>query len=74
MIKGQKAGGSPIEFEVVKGKSLKSSTVASGEANVDEVLQKVDTGEYEIIEVKYVENPDGSVSVRLVVKPKGASQ
>jgi len=60
--------------EVVKGKSLKSSTVASGEANVDEVLQKVDTGEYEIVEVKYVENPDGSVSVRLVVKPKGASQ
>jgi hypothetical protein len=49
---------------------LKSIAVVSGEANIDDVLQKVDTGEYEIVGHEEIENPDGSIKIKLIVKPR----
>jgi len=54
----------------ITGRSLKSTVVISGEANIDELLQKVDTGEYEIMDIIKIENPDGTISVKLIVKPR----
>jgi hypothetical protein len=56
--------------DIISGKSLKSTSVVSGEANIEDILQKVDTGELEIIEVLPVENSDGSVTIKLIIKPK----
>ncbi len=56
--------------EKIAGKSLKSIAVVSGEANIDDVLQKVDTGEYEIVGHEEIENPDGSIKIKLIVKPR----
>ena len=60
--------------DAIEGKSLKSA-IASGEVNVEDVLQKVDTGELEIIDHK-IDNSDGSVTIKLIIKPssQGSSQ
>jgi len=62
--------------DAVSGKSLKSASVVSGTANIDDILQKVDTGELEISDYIKVENSDGSVSIKLTIRPKsqGSSQ
>ncbi len=54
----------------IEGKSLKTSKVVGSSDNIDAILQKVDTGEYEVVDVITTQNEDGSVSVRLKVKPK----
>ena len=56
--------------QYIEGKSLKSTTVTLGEANIDEILQKIDTGELEIDKIEQVLNDDGTTRVILVVKPK----
>ena len=65
----EKKGFSDIS-QFIAGKSLKSTTVRSGVASIDVVLQKVDTGELEIINTEQIENPDGTVSVVLIIKPR----
>lgn len=57
--------------QVIEGKSLKSTSVVAGSANIDDILQKVDTGELEIFDYVQVENSDGSVTVKLIIKPRG---
>lgn len=57
--------------EVIEGKSLKSTSVVAGSANIDDILQKVDTGELEIFDYVQVENSDGTVTVKLIIKPRG---
>ena len=56
--------------EVIDGKSLKSTSVVSGSANIEEILQKIDTGELEIEDYISTTNSDGSVSIKLIIKPK----
>ena len=56
--------------QFIAGRSLKSTAVTLGVANINDVLQKVDTGEFEILNTKQVENPDGTRSVVLTVKSK----
>tara|TARA_B110000438_G_C15767580_1_gene630361 strand:- start:293 stop:1474 length:1182 start_codon:yes stop_codon:yes gene_type:complete len=56
--------------DVITGKSLKSTSVVSGEANIEDILQKVDTGELEIINAVPTENSDGSVTIKLIIKPR----
>ena len=48
-----------------------STAVTLGVANICDMLQKVDTGEFEILNTKQVENPDGTRSVVLTFKSKG---
>jgi hypothetical protein len=61
--------------DAIEGKSLKSA-IASGEVNIEDVLQKVDTGELEIIDHQKIDNSDGSVTIKLIIKPssQGSSQ
>ena len=65
----EKKGFSDIS-QYIEGKSLKSTAVTLGEANIDEILQKIDTGELEIDKIEQVLNDDGTTRVILVVKPK----
>ena len=62
--------------DAIEGKSLKSTAIVSGEANIEDVLQKVDTGELEIIDHQKIDNSDGSVTIKLIIKPssQGSSQ
>ena len=55
--------------QFIEGKSLKSIAVTLGGANIDVILQKVDTGELEIVSADPVENADGTFSIVLIVKP-----
>lgn len=56
--------------DVISGKSLKSTAVVAGSANIDEILQKVDTGELQIEDYVSTTNPDGSVTIKLIIKPR----
>ncbi len=68
-ILAKKKGLSDVS-QFIEGRSLKSSSLTSGVANIHDVLQKVETGEFEIINNKQVENPDGTRSVVLTFKSK----
>ena len=57
--------------QFIAGRSLMSTAVTLGVANICDMLQKVDTGEFEILNTKQVENPDGTRSVVLTFKSKG---
>ena len=65
----EKKGFSDVS-QFIAGKSLKSTAVTLGDANITEVLQKVDTGEFEIVSTKQVENSDGTISLVLDFKPR----
>ena len=69
-IIAEKKGLSDVS-QFIAGRSLKSTAVTLGVANISDMLQKVDTGEFEILNTKQVENPDGTRSVVLTVKSKG---
>ena len=56
--------------DVISGKSVKSISVVAGSASIDDILQKVDTGELEISDYVNVENSDGSVTIKLIIKPR----
>ena len=68
--------GLSVIVDAIEGKSLKSTAIVSGEANIEDVLQKVDTGELEIIDHQKIDNSDGSVTIKLIIKPssQGSSQ
>ena len=56
--------------DAVSGKSLKSTSVVAGSANIDDILQRVDIGELEISDKVIVKNSDGSVTIKLIIKPR----
>ncbi len=56
--------------DAIGSKSLKSSKITSGQGSIDDILQKLESGEYEIIEAEPITNPDGSVTVKIKAKPK----
>ena len=62
-------GFSDVE-ERLKGRNLQTSNMVAGSGSVDETLQKVDTGEYEIVSMEEVQNPDGTVTVKLTARPR----
>ena len=56
--------------EAIEGKTLKSAAVQGGTGeSVEDVLQKVDSGEYQVEEVEYDTNDEGVTVVRMLVKP-----
>ena len=57
--------------ELIKDKVLLKSQVTMGSGNIGDVLQKLETGEYELEgEPDIVDNGDGTVTVKLKVKPR----
>ena len=57
--------------EMIKNKVLMKSQVTMGSGNIGDVLQKLETGEYELeSEPDIVDNGDGTVTVKLKVKPR----
>jgi len=56
--------------DVISGKSLQSTSVVAGSANIDDVLQKVDTGELEILDKVIETKSDGSVTIKLIIRPR----
>ena len=56
--------------EAIEWKTLKSAAVQGGTGeSVEDVLQKVDSGEYQVEEVEYETNDEGVTVVRMLVKP-----
>ena len=57
--------------EMLKDKVMLKSQVTMGAGSVTEVLQKLETGELELEgDVVIIDNGDGTVTVKLKVKPK----
>ena len=57
--------------EMIKNKVLLKSQVTMGSGNIGDVLQKLETGEYELEgEPDIVDNGDGTITVKLKVKPR----
>ena len=57
--------------EMIKNKVLLKSQVTMGSGNIGDVLQKLETGEYQLEgEPDIVDNGDGTVTVKLKVKPR----
>jgi len=55
--------------ELMKGKALLTSQCSIG--SVDDVLQKIETGELELEgELVVIDNGDGTVTVKMIVKPR----
>ena len=55
--------------ELMKGKALLTSQCSIG--SVDDVLQKLETGELELEgELVVIDNGDGTVTVKMIVKPR----
>ena len=56
---------------MIKNKVLLKSQVTMGSGNIGDVLQKLETGEYELEgEPDIVDNGDGTITVKLKVKPR----
>tara|TARA_B100000315_G_scaffold223352_1_gene228069 strand:+ start:1020 stop:3899 length:2880 start_codon:yes stop_codon:yes gene_type:complete len=58
----------------IGNKKMKGGSVSRGAGNVEDVLEKVDSGEYEIIAQEVIENPDGSVRVIMRVKRQSSGK
>ena len=57
--------------EAIMDKVLLKSQVTMGAGNVSDVLQKLETGEYQIDgDPEIIENDDGTVTVKMKVKPR----
>ena len=63
--------GSEKLTNLIQNKTLLRSQVSGGTGNVEEVLQKLETGELEIEgEPVFVDNGDGTITVKMVIKPR----
>ena len=57
--------------KIIEDKVILNSQVTTGSGNVSDVLQKLETGELELDgEPTYIENSDGTVTVKMKVKPR----
>jgi len=57
--------------KMIKDKVILKSQVTMGSGNVSDVLQKLETGEFELDGAPiYIENGDGTVTVKMKVKPR----
>ena len=63
--------GSAKLTKIVKDKVMLKSQVTMGSGSVSDVLQKLETGEFELEGTPiYIENGDGTVTVKMKVKPR----
>lgn len=56
--------------ELSENRSLKNVSVAGAGETADQVLDKVDKGEYKILDMIETENADGSITLKIIVEPK----
>ena len=57
--------------KMIEDKVILKSQVTTGSGNIDDVLQKLETGEFELEGAPIlIENGDGTVTVRMKVKPR----
>jgi len=57
-------------YNLIKDKNLISSEVISGQSNIAEILQKMETGEFNINGDPIIIEEDGTITVKIVVKPR----
>ena len=57
-------------YNLIKDKNLISSEVISGQSNISEILQKMETGEFNINGDPIIIEEDGTITVKIVVKPR----
>ena len=63
--------GSEKLTKLIQNKTLLRSQVTGGSGTVEDILQKLETGELEIDGAPvFVENGDGSVTVKMIIKPR----
>jgi len=62
-------GGNAEVNDAIQDKELVGAAVSSGTGSIDEILQKLDTGELEG-ELVLITNSDGTVTVKLTAKPR----
>jgi uncharacterized protein YwgA len=56
--------------EISENRTLETAKISGAGETVNDVLEKVDKGEYEVLDIIQVENPDGTISLRILVEPK----
>ncbi|HAE88165.1 TPA: hypothetical protein DCG86_09110 [Candidatus Marinimicrobia bacterium] len=56
--------------ELSENRTLETAKVSGAGETVNDVLDKVDKGEYVVLDIIQVENPDGTISLRILVEPK----
>ncbi len=56
--------------ELSENRTLKTASVSGAGETVNDVLNKVEKGEYEVLDMIEVENPDGTISLKIIVEPK----
>lgn len=56
--------------EISENRTLETAKISGAGETVNDVLNKVDKGEYEVLDIIQVENPDGTISLRILVEPK----
>ncbi|MGC9512810.1 MAG: FecR family protein [Fidelibacterota bacterium] len=56
--------------ELSENRTLETAKISGAGETVNDVLNKVDKGEYEVLDIIQVENPDGTISLRILVEPK----
>lgn len=56
--------------ELSENRKLETAKVSGAGETVNDVLDKVDKGEYKVLDIIQVENPDGTISLRIFVEPK----
>jgi len=63
--------GNPALTKMAEDKVMLKSQVSTGSGNVSDILQKLDTGELKLDgDPIYIENSDGTVTVKMKVKPR----
>ena len=62
-------GGNAEVNDAIQDKELVGAAVSSGSGSIDDILQKLDTGELEG-ELVLITNSDGTVTVKLTAKPR----
>ena len=53
----------------LEGAEIQSASVAQGQGSVEDIMHKVEIGEYEVQGVQEIENPDGSTTLQLIIIP-----
>jgi hypothetical protein len=56
--------------ELSENRTLETAKISGAGETVNDVLNKVDKGEHEVLDIIQVENPDGTISLRILVEPK----
>tara|TARA_Y100001970_G_C14242139_1_gene865591 strand:- start:2775 stop:3932 length:1158 start_codon:yes stop_codon:yes gene_type:complete len=55
--------------ELISDKSLKSTSIISGSIDADAILQKINIGEFQLVDLQEIQNSDGTISIKLKAKP-----